>query len=58
MFREETGIAFPLLIDEHRRAYHAAGLQSANLLHMLRTENNIARKRARTAGHHQHKLGL
>ena len=57
MFREETGIAFPLLIDEHRRAYHAAGLQSANLLHMLRTENNIARKRARTAGHHQHKLG-
>jgi len=35
-FREKTGIAFPLLIDEQRLAYRAAGLKSANLLHLLR----------------------
>ncbi len=57
MFREETDITFPLLIDESRRAYHAAGLKSANLLHLLRSENAVARKRARASGHHQHKLG-
>jgi len=57
MFREETGIAFPLLIDENREAYRAAGLKSANLLHLLRSENAAARKRARAGGHHQHKLG-
>ena len=57
MFREETGITFPLLIDEERRAYRAAGLGSANLLHLLRSDNAAARKRARSAGHHQHKLG-
>ena len=57
MFREETGIAFPLLIDEKRDAYRVADLKSANILHLLRSENAIARKRARAAGHHQHKLG-
>ena len=57
MFREETGITFPLLIDEERRAYRAAGLGSANLLHLLRSDNATGRKRARSAGHHQHKLG-
>ena len=57
MFREETGIAFPLLIDEKRDAYRVASLKSANLLHLLRSENAVARKRARAAGHHQHKLG-
>ena len=57
MFREETGISFPLLIDESRKAYHVADLKSANLLHLLRSENATARKRARSAGHHQHKLG-
>lgn len=58
IFREETGIAFPLLIDENREAYRVAGLKSANLLHLLRSENAEARKRARAAGrHHQHKLG-
>jgi len=56
-FREETGITFPLLIDEQRKAYEAVELKSANLLHLLRSENAIARKRARSAGHHQHKLG-
>ena len=57
MFREETGIAFPLLIDEKRDAYRVADLKSANILHLLRSENAVARKRARAAGHHQHKLG-
>ena len=57
LFREETGIAFPLLIDEQRQAYRAAGLRSANLLHLLRRDNARARQRARAAGHRQHKLG-
>jgi alkyl-hydroperoxide reductase/thiol specific antioxidant family protein len=57
VFREEVGITFPLLIDEERRAYRAAGLGSANLLHLLRSDNAASRKRARAAGHHQHKLG-
>jgi len=57
MFREETGIAFPLLIDETRQAYRVADLKSANLLHLIRSENAAARKRARAGGHYQHKLG-
>ena len=56
-FREETGITFPLLIDEQRQAYRAAELKSANLLHLLRADNAEARKRAKEAGHHQHNLG-
>ena len=57
LFREETGIAFPLLIDEQRLAYRAAGLRNANILHLLRAENKTARERARSAGHSQHRLG-
>lgn len=57
LFREETGIGFPLLIDEQRQAYRAAGLGSAHLFHLLRRDNFRARQRARAAGHHQHKLG-
>jgi peroxiredoxin len=57
LFREETGIAFPLLIDEQRQAYQAAGLRSANLFHMLRSDNKRARDRARASGYKQHKLG-
>ena len=57
IFREEAGITFPLIIDESRQAYRVAGLKSANLLHLLRSENAVARKRARAGGHHQHKLG-
>jgi len=57
MFREETGITFPLLIDEQRKAYRVAELKSANLLHLLRSDNAAARKRARASGHQQHKLG-
>jgi AhpC/TSA antioxidant enzyme len=58
IFREETGIDFPLLIDEARQAYGVANLGSANILHVLRSDNFKSRKRARAAGHHQHKFGL
>ena len=57
LFREETGITFPLLVDEQRVAYRAAELKSANLLHVLRRDNARARERARAAGHRQHRLG-
>jgi peroxiredoxin len=57
MFRQDTGITFPLLIDEERCAYQVAGLRSGNLLHLLRSDNNAARKRAKAAGASQKKLG-
>ncbi len=57
LFREETGIDFPLLIDENRLAYKAAELKSGNVLHLLRSDNSAARKRARAGGHHQHRTG-
>ena len=57
LFREETGLAFPLLIDEERAAYRAAGLQSGNILHIFRSDNSAARSRAKQAGHRQTKLG-
>jgi peroxiredoxin len=56
-FREETGIAFPLLIDADRKAYGAAELKNANLLHLLRKDNAAARKRAKAGGFSQKKLG-
>jgi len=56
-FREESGIGFPLLVDAERRAYRAAGLESAPLRHVLRRDNRRARARARAAGHSQHRLG-
>ena len=56
-FREKTGIKFPLLIDDKREAYKAVGLKHANLLHLLRGDNMQARKRAKAAGHKQHRLG-
>ena len=57
MFREDTGITFPLLIDEERKVYRTIGLKSANIFHLLRGDNAKARKRARAAGHKQHELG-
>ena len=57
LFRDETGVTFPLLIDEERRAYKVAGLRKANLLHLFRGHNFAARKEAKAAGHRQHKLG-
>ena len=56
-FREETGITFPLLIDERKQAYRAVGLKKANLLHLLRKDNAVARKRAQAGGHRQQRLG-
>jgi hypothetical protein len=57
LFREQTGISFPLLIDEQRLAYRAVGLRSANVLHLLRSDNAKARARAKAGGHKQTKLG-
>jgi len=57
IFREDTGIAFPLLIDEARQAYAVAQLRKANLLHLMRKDNMAARERARAAGFRQHELG-
>ncbi len=57
LFRKESGITFPLLIDEQRAAYRVAGLRSGNLLHIFRGENKAARKRANAAGLRQYGLG-
>jgi len=56
-FREETRIEFPLLIDEHREAYRAIELKKATLLHLFRKDNMAARKRAKSGGHSQRRLG-
>ena len=56
-FREKTKIDFPLLIDDQREAYKMIGLKQASLLHLLRGDNLQARKRAKAAGHKQHRLG-
>jgi peroxiredoxin len=53
-FRLETGINFPLFIDEDRQAYRAVELKSANVFHLLRSDNAAARARAKAAGHRQH----
>ena len=57
LFRQDTGITFLLLVDEQREAYRAAGLRTASLLHVFRRDNAAARKRARAAGHRQHRTG-
>jgi hypothetical protein len=56
-FRQETGINFPLFIDENREAYRAAELKSANVFHLFRGDNAAARARAKAAGHRQHGIG-
>jgi hypothetical protein len=56
-FRKETGIGFPLLVDEQRVAYRVANLRSASILHMFRGDNAAGRARAKAAGHRQHRLG-
>ena len=56
-FREETGIAFPLLIDDKKEAYRAVALRKASLLHLFRGDNARYRKRAKAGGYRQHKLG-
>jgi hypothetical protein len=57
LFREEAQITFPLLIDEQRVAYKAAGLKSGNVLHIFRRDNAASRSRARSAGFSQHSSG-
>ena len=57
LFREETGITFPLLVDSERTAYKAAELKSGNLFHIFRRENAEARTRAKAGGFRQHRLG-
>jgi alkyl-hydroperoxide reductase/thiol specific antioxidant family protein len=57
IFRKETGITFPLLIDEKKTAYDALELKSANIFHLLKKENSVARAQAKAEGHQQHKLG-
>jgi hypothetical protein len=56
-FREESGIGFPLLVDAEREAYGAAELRSASFRHLFRRDNFVARRRARAAGHRQHRTG-
>jgi hypothetical protein len=56
-FRDELGIAFPLLVDAERLAYRAAGLGSASPLHVLRPGNIVAGLRAQAAGHRQRRRG-
>ena len=56
-FRGETGITFPLFLDAERKAYRAAQLSKGSLIHILRRDNIAARKRAKAAGHKQHRTG-
>jgi len=56
-FRAETGIEFPLLVDDERRAYRAVGLAKGSVLHLLRLDNVASRARARSGGHRQKGLG-
>ena len=56
-FKDQTGITFPLLIDEERRAYGVAGLKTGSMLHLLRRDNHASRQRAQAAGHRQGRLG-
>ncbi len=57
VFRDETGIRFPLLVDDDRKAYEAAELKEANIFHLLRRDNAAYRKRAKEQGFRQVKLG-
>jgi hypothetical protein len=56
-FRDETGITFPLLVDDERRAYGAIDLKKGSIFHLLSPANFMARRRAKAAGHRQHRLG-
>jgi hypothetical protein len=56
-FRAESGIDFPLLVDERRRAYDAAGLGEASVFDLARPGVLAAGLRAFAAGHRQHRTG-
>lgn len=55
-FRAETGIDFPLLVDHTLITYRALRLKKATILHLFRRDNAAARKRAKAAGHRQHRF--
>ena len=57
IFREDTGITFPLLVDTDRVAYRAIDLGVGSVFSIFGSENREARSRAVAAGHRQHKLG-
>ena len=57
IFRRDTGITFPLLIDEDRVAYRALDLGVGSVFSIFQKVNREARTRAVAAGHGQHKLG-
>jgi hypothetical protein len=52
-FIEQTGITFPLLVDDQRQAYEAMELKEANIFHLLRKDNMVRRKEAKAAGFRQ-----
>jgi hypothetical protein len=56
-FRDESRIAFPLLVDVERKAYRAAELHSASLRHLFRRDTFTAGRRARAAGYRQGRTG-
>ena len=56
-FRKETDIAFPLLVDDERRAYGAIDLKKGNIFQLISPANILARRRARAAGFKQHRMG-
>jgi hypothetical protein len=56
-FHAETGMTFPLFVDAERRAYTAAGLGRAGLLHLLHPFNFRARAAAKAQGFRQVGLG-
>lgn len=58
LFRDETGITFPLFVDSERIAYKAAELKSGNLFHVFFGTNRKARVRAKADGFRQHRLGM
>ncbi len=57
IFRKDTGITFPLLIDTDRVGYRAIDLGVGSLFHLFRADNREARASAKAAGHSQQKLG-
>jgi len=52
-FIQQTGITFPLLVDEQRKTYEAMDLKEANLLHLFRKDNRERRQEAKEAGFSQ-----
>lgn len=56
-FRDDTGIGFPLLVDERGVAYKAVELRRGTLFQIFSPSNFAARRRAQQAGVRQHKVG-